>query len=160
MPERSSIQSFINAIKTGQTTITRGLQRLWDERNTLDPALLNRVTTLTLSPLDAAVKTALGQRGLGTKELDHIDEWPDSEKQKVRTAILQARNSDPQRHIEFSWELYNGTVSVAQIDNLHGPGAIRIRFRSPRDNVRVATDLTGELHVDLEGQETGSSMAS
>lgn len=150
MPERSTIQSFINALQSGQTTITRGLQRLWDERSTLSN-ITSKAATLALTPLDADVKTALGARGLGTTELDHIDEWPDVEKRKVRRALVVALNSNPQRDVEFFWELYNGSASVAQIDNLHGPGTITVRFLSPRANVRVvAESIAGEVFVDLE----------
>jgi hypothetical protein len=160
MPERSSIQSFINALQSGQTTITRGLKQLWDDRAAL-PNITSRAATLTLTPLDAEVDAALRARGLATKEIDHINEWSNGEKVKVRRALVVALNSNPQRDVEFSWELYNGSASVAQIDNLNGTGTIRVRFRSPRANIQtVADEITGEVNVQLEEMEENGGSTS
>ena len=150
MPELSTIRKFVDAVKTRETTVTKGLKALWNARGQ-EPALVQALATLTMTPLDPRLRQALIARGkLTNDEVNHLDKWPDPEKVKVRNALVTALGSSPVRDAQFYWEFYDGAASVTQVDNLAGPGDIIVTFRSPRANLRIdSTFNLGEIKVDV-----------
>jgi hypothetical protein len=117
---------------TGDTRTTQALDALYRARPAAVVAALS--TTRPFGGLPEPFLIALRQRGLSTEELDHIRDWPDKDKERVRAAVLNAINTN--RTVHFAWKLYDGSKERTTIRTA-GPGAITITFFSPWSNVRA-----------------------
>jgi hypothetical protein len=90
------------------------------------------------------------ERGLTNAEMDHMEHWPDAQKEIVRAAMVMAiTNSRP---VKFEWVLQRGGQSENEID-LPAAGPITVIFRSPRAKVKVtttaATTESHDISVDI-----------
>ena len=144
MPPTSTIQTFINALRTGQTRTTRGLDELFASPAALGGSLKTDEAALLrspggLEPLAGWMRDRLAgvSDPLTGPELDHIDEWPAIQKERVRQALVRAIDDDVT--VRFSWEIYSGAgPDTAIVD--HGAAGIFVTFRSPRARVRLEGD--------------------
>lgn len=156
MPEHSTIKAFVNAVKSRRTKPTKVLDALFSKPASYQgtPLLTSLRQPHALDNLPQWARDELGKPGTGTPELAlsnaefvHINSWPNDEKEKAREALVAA--VDGARSIAFHWELYDGALSVTQVDGLSGSGPIAVRFLSPRDNVRQGGLTYGEVYVDI-----------
>ena len=156
MPEHSTIKAFVNAVKSRRTKPTKVLDALLSNPASYQgtPLLTSLQQPHALDNLPQWAKNELGKPGqsdpelsLSNAELDHINSWPKDEKDKARDALVTAIVGA--RPIAFRWELYDGALSVTQVDGLQGTGLITVRFLSPRDNVRHTGLTFGEVFVDI-----------
>jgi hypothetical protein len=137
MPAGTSWATFNHARLTGDTKTTQALKALY---TALNPALVAALST-TASPftgLPALFRGALSSLGLSPLELDHIRDWPDADKERVRQAVVTAIGAGDK--VEFSWKLHDAPDERTIIRNT-APGVITITFYSPWSKVRpVAPD--------------------
>jgi hypothetical protein len=150
MPDLSNIDTLVNAINSRQTTITKALKQLWDDRNTVADAgaLVASLGTLALVPLGSPVAAALMARGLTSAEITHLDKWPMAEKNKVRTALQAALASGSVPNVFFFWELYSGATSQTLVASPPASQDVHIIFQSPQTNVRKGGITWGQIFVD------------
>ncbi len=145
MPPKSSIQTFIDAVNTGQTNTTRALEVIGTNLAAYSgfaaalatPGALKADPSTGLLPAWAGAVLSgvgVGALALTPAELLHIGAWPDAEKEKVRAALYQAMQAGNAVH--FSWQLYPGADSISHVDNLPG-GDFKVTFLSPQSKVRV-----------------------
>lgn len=160
MPDITSVDKFVKSLQTGRTDTTKALDLLsqqnlradaadWDLLQT--PRSLDRPTSPN-APRGVAVgwwkkyleqpaqqPPPLPSQALKTAELDHIDDWPDEQKEKVRETLVFAQLN--KRKIHFFWELYRGEYEATEIVNPDpdtGPGAdITVTFRTPGSKVTL-----------------------
>lgn len=151
MPPMSTIQTFIDALRTGQTRTTRGLNEIFGEPAAAGAALKPDQAALLGSPggLDALagwMRDLLKRVSdpLTDAELDHIDEWPRVHKERVRLALVRAIEDDVA--VRFSWEIHSGAAPDTAITD-QGTDGIFVTFRSPRARVRLEGDGAGEIFV-------------
>ena len=91
MPPNGTLRSFINALTSGQTNITRCLERLAN-----DPARRQKYAADINAPhaavgqLPGWLRNEMVQAGMSQPEVDHVERWPDAEKEKVRRQIVEA----------------------------------------------------------------------
>ncbi len=142
MPDMSTIKTFVKALKTGMTKTTKALDKC-DYASHLDE--LRKPHALD-KPLPGWARGAL-QPPLSDAELDHIDDWPDGQKDLVREAIVTA--AENKRKLQFFWELHSGTDEETDIQGLAGAGTTTIRFRSPRSKLRVSMATFGDISVNV-----------
>jgi hypothetical protein len=142
MPPYSKLQTFVDALKTGETNITRSLDRLInDPQKRRDHSdFVKKVNAFSSFP--DWLRTELAQAGMSTDEINHIERWPNEEKEQVRIQIVDAIQEN--RPLRFGWELYEGGRPTTDVRREPGRDA-RVVFRSPRAGVRVHGD---EVHVD------------
>ena len=88
---------------TGDTNTTQVLNALYRARPEAVVAALS--ATGPFGGLPEPFQTELKQQGLSAEEPDHIGDWPDSDKVRVREAVLNAINSNQRVH--FAWKLYD-----------------------------------------------------
>src|SRR3989304_2727725 len=82
MPAGTSWATFNQARLTGVTKTTQALDTLYAAR---DSALVAALRTASpFGGLPEPFRTALGRQGLSPLELDHIREWPDDQKERIR----------------------------------------------------------------------------
>ena len=143
MPPGTKMQAFLNSVRTGETKTTRALERLWLRRGPNIAANFRRANSA--KGLPDWLKNELTRQGnqhapvaLSGVEFDHIREWPDAEKEKMRAALI-ASLGPPRRTVRFRWALSKGTASVNPVDNPFGPGDMTITFTSPQRNVKVVS---------------------
>lgn len=151
MPETSTIRKFIAAVQTGRTNTTKALEMLFTNpgrhRTHTNFGDLSVAGALN-KPLAAWAKAVLRALGLSDPELAHIEDWPDTEKEEVRKALVVAIQAD--RNVRFLWELHDVAGSDNRVTNVDGPGDITVTFRSPRANVRLTSTVNlGEIIVDV-----------
>jgi hypothetical protein len=146
MPSYSTLRLFVNAIKTGDTNITQGLERLAN-----DPAkrqqYLNDINAAqtAVGALPGWLQIELIQAGLSQAEVDHCSRWPDAEKEKVRQRVADAIPEG--RNIHFSWELWDGNDPDSDVRR-DPDQDVRIVFRSPRKGVKLSLVNFGDISVE------------
>ena len=130
MPAGTSWATFNQARLKGITRTTQALDALFAAR---PAALVAALQTGPFTGLPAAFRTDLSGRGLSNLELDHIRDWPDGQKDRVRAAVKNAISTN--LTVRFVWKLYNGAREKTII-RPSGPNAITITFFSPWSKVR------------------------
>jgi len=146
MPAYSTLRTFIAALKTGQTNITRSLEGLInDDEKRQGHAWRVRNAGVFDGAFDPWLREMLGDAGLSTPEIDHVERWPDPQKETVRQEIVAA--IDDNRTLGFNWEIWEGADPVSDVRE-ETPGTRRVVFRSPRAGVRLSGVNFGSIHVD------------
>lgn len=146
----STVRTFVEALQTGETAITRALQRVFTNSSQHKnhahwPDL--QVPGALDKPLPDWARTELRNQGLTDRDLDHIDDWPDVQKELVRGVLVAAVQTN--RVVRFRWELHDGAVSVNDIQNDPDPhGPIVVTFRSPRQNLKLSEVNYGNVDVE------------
>lgn len=154
MPAYSTLRDFIDAITTGDTNITRSLASLSNDE-TKRRAHRNQMATpglLNGQRFPEWLRVELIQGRLKDKELEHIERWPDSQKEIARAQVYSAWTES--RPIHFSWELYSGEEPVTEVRRDTNQD-VRLIFRSPRKGVKLTSHLNlGDIIVeDLPGPQ-------
>jgi hypothetical protein len=135
----SKVRTFIDALKTGETTTTKALERVLARRTAAEAAglvsLLEARGALN-APLQTRLRGAV--RAAPLRE-DHIavciDGWPNAQKERARQAIVKAFRNDRRLHVR--WGLTDARSFEVDIDD-KGSGTITITARSPRASLRVS----------------------
>lgn len=142
MPAYSSLRTFIEALRTGDTNITRTLRRaiaregvaLIRDRASVDPHLSDDL------------REVLARYGMATEEIDHIEnEWPPEKRNEAREWVLAA--ADENRSVAFSWELFAGANPANRMDDPGAPEPVLITFQSPRKGVNLSWPNFGQVKV-------------
>ena len=131
MPAYTPIREFIDALKSGETNITRRLKYLVQNynqipqsvRDSLDgwtpsadhPAMPEPVKKLLMHDGDTGPLTSVNK--LGQPEIDHIDDWPWQQKAIVKDWVGAAKNNPA---AEIYWELHRNPALGDYAD--HDPG--------------------------------------
>ena len=142
------IQQFINALRTGKGTVAKALDDLFglqaipkwkDPDSQLGPHLAELDSpAFAVNPLPQwAVDELKGKSDLVTEplnddEIEHINDWPPSQKDRIRQAAWQAITSN--RSVQFFWELWDGGQTETKVQDA-GSGEIIVTFRTPRTKV-------------------------
>jgi hypothetical protein len=128
---------------SGVTKTTQALGALYTER---DPALVAALPTASpFTGLPAPFRGALSSLGLSQLELDHIRDWPDAQKERVRKELVRAIGAGD--NVKFVWKLHNGSDERTEIRTT-GPGTITISFFSPWSKVRPPGARYGPVAPD------------
>jgi hypothetical protein len=145
MPAYSTLKSFINALKTGDTNITQCLERLANDRaKRAQYATDIRALHAGVGQLPGWLRNEMVQVGMSQPEVDHVERWPDREKEKVRLQLVDAMEHDSDLH--FSWELYDGDDPLTEIRRDPNQD-VRVVFRSPRKGVKLSLVNLGGVTV-------------
>jgi hypothetical protein len=149
MPAYSTLRDFVDAITTGETNITKRLTALSnseskrrDHRDKMaQPGLLNGTR------FPGWLRGELLQGRLSEQELQHIERWPDPQKEIARTEVYAAWTES--RPIYFSWELYPGDEPITEVRRDPNDD-VRLVFKSPRKGVHLNSWLNmGDISVDM-----------
>ena len=146
MPPYSTIRTFVEALQTGRTNITRALDELLENPGSKqnDPDFPHMRSEGALNGMPGWLRGRLTPR-LRPPEIDHIGRWPDAQKEKARREIVTSINDD--RHTTFEWEVYAGPTPSVEVRP--GPsGGVVIVFRSPRAGLRLVEPSSGEVVVE------------
>ena len=143
MPAGTSWATFNKARKNGITKTTKALEALYGEKPAGLVTLAGR--TNGFRDLPNAVKTALQGKGLSALEIGHIKKWPNGQKEDIRKALINAKNSGPGHAVLFRWKLHDGTRENTIVDT--GANLTTITFYSPWSKVRPvrADDITVDV---------------
>ena len=142
MPAGTSWATFNQARLTGVTKTTQALDTLYTARDATLVAALR--TASPIQGLPEPFRTALGRRGLSALELDHIRQWPDDQKERVRDAVVTALDSN--LAVRFVWKLHDGRDERTEIRTT-SQGTI-ITFSSPWSKVRPPEARLGPVAPD------------
>jgi hypothetical protein len=131
LPPYSTLRTFVHALQTGDTNITRVLTTLMQYPSNWQPDTGN----IEVNPLSDFLKGLFKQPGMmKDEEIAHIeDAWPMAQKQELREHVVQAIASG--RPMVFKWAATSGPAPETDIvwppanTPLHVP--IRVTFRSP-----------------------------
>jgi len=148
MPPVSTVRTFIEALRTGRTNITRALDQLLANPGSLqdDPDYPGVQQQGALNGMPEWLRARLTQPPvappLRPQEIDHIERWPNGQKEIVRAEIVTSIQQN--RRTTFAWEHYRGSAPVNEVRP--GPGGgIEIVFRSPGANITLTA--AGEIDV-------------
>lgn len=157
MPPQTKIGTFLEAVRTRRTTTTDALDSIFSDPASVPAEVkehlananaLNKARSAAWresAPVGWA-RSALKAAGLNKAECDHVRDWPDDEKEKVRAALHIALKRG--LSVRFNWELWTGNKSVSDVPaRLPADGTVQITFRSPEQRVRVRGGR--ELDVDV-----------
>ncbi|MEX0682544.1 MAG: hypothetical protein WD904_03015 [Dehalococcoidia bacterium] len=146
MPPYSTLRTFIDALRTGETNITQCLENVTNNRALRDAHLAE---VQTPNAFDGALPQwlcdALDQAGMSNDEIRHIERWPAREKEIVRQQV--ALSIGDNRTLRYGWELQDGDAPVSDVRVQNSNEAVII-FRSPRSGVHLKTVNFG--FVDIE----------
>ena len=149
MPAFTPIRDFIEALKSGQTNMTRRLDYLYANRASIDVGVLATLRTGTLHPtFPAEVKALLkgtgavtGPNKLSDPEINHMEGWDSGEKTKVQGWIDTAMSNG--YTVSFFWELHRGPPAGDYAVQV-GPdaaGNVAITFRTYAGRVNLSPSL-------------------
>lgn len=146
MPANGTLRSFINALTSGQTNITRCLERLANDptRRQKYAADIN-APHAAVGQLPGWLRNEMVQAGMSQAEVDHAERWPDAEKEKVRRQVAEAIRDE--RPLHFGWELYDGDDPVSEVRRDPNQD-VRVVFRSPRKGVKLSLVNHGSVSVE------------
>ncbi len=150
MPPYSTLKTFVTSLKTGRTNITESLDRLMTNpgRHLTDAHFADlQVENAFNAPLPGWARTALAGCGMSQAEIDHLDVWPDGQKEIVRQQMVAAVRSN--RTIRFFWEMHGGVDAVNEVREDREAGGTIIVFRSPGHGVRLHHPNFGAVHVQV-----------
>jgi hypothetical protein len=141
----SSLRTFVTALRTGETRTTKAIEHVvGGRRSAAKEELLSamRKRGAMNAPLAAPFRRAMRRAPLPERYIAVcIDGWPDSDKARMRRAVIAAL--DEGRRVRFRWGLTGARGHGVQIDD-DGAGPITITALSPRSSLRVERD---EVHV-------------
>lgn len=145
MPPFSKIQTFVEALRTGRTNMTESLDRLMTNpsRHQRHPRFSEITSAHALDTLPAWVRQLLRDHRMTDPEMDHIDAWPNDQKELVRQKMVAAVQTG--RQVHSWWRLHDGATSVSDIQDPDAAGDITITFRSPRQGLKVSN---GDIKVE------------
>jgi hypothetical protein len=135
LPPFSTLRTFINALETGETNITRVLNRLMHYPKKWEP----NVADITVDPLSTFLTDLFGEPGaMKPVEIEHIENaWPMDQKQELRDHVLQAIATG--RRMHFKW--VQKSEPGAQTDIVWPPDdaplavPVDVIFHSPRPGI-------------------------
>jgi hypothetical protein len=146
MPAYSTLRSFVNALKTGDTNITQCLERLANDRaKRVQYATDIHALHAGVGQLPGWLRNEMVQAGMSQPEVDHVERWPDAEKEKVRVQVVEALEQD--RNLHFSWELFAGDDPVSEVRRDPNQD-VRVVFRSSRKGVKLSLVNLGGVTVE------------
>jgi len=137
MPPYSKIQTFVDALKTGETNITRSIDKLANDGDKRAKYLTSIQKRNAFDSFPTWLRRELRVAGMRKAEIDHVERWPKKEKESVRVEIVAA--IEKKRKLHFGWEIYDGRRPVSDIR--HEGRSTRIVFRSPRSGLYVERNL-------------------
>jgi hypothetical protein len=146
MPVYSTLRSFVNAIRSGDTNITQCLERLANDRaKRAQYATDIHALHAGVGQLPGWLRNEMVQAGMSQPEVDHVERWPDAEKEKVRVQVVEALEQD--RNLHFSWELFAGDDPVSEVRRDPNQD-VRVVFLSPRKGVILSALNHGDVKVE------------
>jgi hypothetical protein len=166
MPPYSSLRTFIDALTTGQTNITRGLDTLAnnESKKAAYGAQIAQPGHLSGNQLPDWLRRELSSTGVTAEEIAHMERWPADEREAARAALHEAWTAG--HDVRFEWEIHEGgnpkterrgnppadaiePASMAAQSSGTGRPLARIVFRSPRKGVRITSKVNlGEIKVE------------
>jgi hypothetical protein len=138
LPPNSTLRTFVHALETGDTNITRVLTILMHYPTKWQP----NVADITVDPLSTFLRDLFSAPGrMKLEEIDHIeDAWPMEQKEELRTQVLQAIQVG--RRMVFKWGPTSGETPETDIvwppDNAPPGVPIIVTFRSPRPGIQLS----------------------
>lgn len=146
MPAYSTLRTFVEAVRSGLTNITRGLETVVnDPQNRLDRAVDMNDPAVARGQFPPWLRTLLMQAGLSQAEVDHMERWADSQKEIVRLEIVSAIQGN--RPLRFGWELHGGDDVISEVRR-DANQDVRVVFRSPRNGVQLSGLNFGSIQVE------------
>ncbi len=140
----STLRTFIQAVNSGETNITRVLTLLmrhpaqWQENS----------EDITVNPLSSFLNTLFTAPGRMTdREIAHIeDQWPMEQKEALREDVLRA--IEVGRPMIFKWTLTSATDPATDVvwppDSTPLDIPVQVTFRSPRAGVTFSREFQGD----------------
>lgn len=145
MPAYSTLRTFIDSLRTGQTNITRSLDQILSNpgeyRDNEHYDWISQPDALR-KPMPGWLRRMLRDAGVSEPEIDHIDRWPNAQKELVRQRIVESIDND--RPMHFRWELHDGDKPANTVDT----DSNVVTFKSPRAGVHLSNLNLGAIHVD------------
>ncbi len=151
MPAFTPIRDFIDALKSGETNITKRLDYLLANYAQVPQAArtdFESWTPLVVSPIPASVKDVLRHIGtydygslgddykLSAAAVAHLDALPPALKDKLRAFIRAAQLAG--LALKFQWELHRAAVD----DAVQDPGPpVKITFKTSAQRVNLSPSV-------------------
>ena len=147
MPPMSSLRTFIEALRTGETRTTKALDHVVAHRRGAKAAklidLLHKPGALK-APLQDPFRQAVKGAPLPEKYIQQcIDGWPDAQKEKIRRALVTGIRDH--RRIRFVWGLtpaagFQTEIRKTSTGTGTGTGKLTITALTPRSSLRAHHD--------------------
>ena len=114
MPPPTTVQTFIQALRTGETNTTRAFDAIFTPPYAGRPWLADiRVSgAFNGTTLAGWAVSALQAEGLAQAQIDHVGTWPDADKERVRAFVVSAIEAN--RRVRFFWGLGHRPVPVTE----------------------------------------------
>jgi hypothetical protein len=145
MPAYSTLRTFIDSLRTGETNITHSLESLLNNPEKRR-ARAGDVQNLDVSqPFPEWLREEFRNAGMSEKEINHIESWPNTGKEIVRSELQAAIGTNGT--LRFNWEIFDGDHPETAVRSRDGANA-RIVFQSPRTGVQLHHFNFGAIHVD------------
>jgi hypothetical protein len=142
MPMASTYADFIRARNSGRTNTVEVLERIFNEIDTDHPhwEWFSRTRTLD-NPIPADVRNYLQIQGMEPAEINHLDDWPAQQKERVRRKIAENITGDNRRVVRLAWAVdVNGQREAMEVADPDENGNITIAAVTPWRNIRISAD--------------------
>jgi hypothetical protein len=134
------MSTFLRAVRTGKTDSMEALDVIFANPGALSehPNLDDFQEAGALDTLPDWARAELRRVGLRTAEINHIDDWPNDQKEEVRQALVQAIAED--QSVDFLWALHDGENEETEVTGGQDTD-VAVIFRTPERRVRaIGTD--------------------
>ena len=145
MPAYSTLKTFVRALRTGETNITKKLTEALAAEGT---ALITEQESVD-PDLSEDLKELFANYGMKPEEIAHIEnEWDGPLRNEVRVWILNAYGASPAQPVTFSWALFDGEGPENDRVDPGGADPVSVTFLSPRKGVKLSWLNYGDISVD------------
>lgn len=143
MPMASTFADFIAARNSGRTNTIETLEKIFNQMDTGHPhwAWFSQARALD-NPIPANVRAFLEGEGLQPVEIDHLDDWPARQKERIRRRVVNNVLDRDRRTVRMFWRVTMLDGEQTEIDepSPDTDNVIVITTSTPWRNIRISAD--------------------
>jgi hypothetical protein len=139
----STFTDFIAARNSGRTNTIEVLEKIFNEFDQNHPHFgwFSQARALD-NPIPPEVRGFLTEEGLQDVEIDHLDDWPARQKERIRRRVVTNALSSQRRLVQMLWQVTMLNDEQTEIDEPppDSNDRIVITTTTPWRNIRISAD--------------------
>lgn len=141
MPMASTFTHFIQARNSGRTNTVEVLEHIFNQIDDTHQhwAWFSQPRALDVA-IPANVRSFLQSEGMIPGEIDHLDDWPANQKERIRRKIVDNILSSNRREVLMFWRVSQLNGETTEIDDPDPEERITITAFTPWGHIRISAD--------------------
>jgi hypothetical protein len=139
----STFADFIAARNSGRTNTIEVLEKIFNmfDQNHQHFGWFSQTRALD-NPIPGEVRAFLIEEGLQDVEIDHLDDWPARQKERIRRRVVTNALSSQRRLVQLLWRVTMLNDEQTEIDepSTDSNDRVVITTSTPWRNIRISAD--------------------